>query len=106
MVASSTRTPGELGGQQLLDRQPAAPVRQPDDDPVDVLLGDDAPDVGGVAEHVVVPHDFSLALVDEADQAIGEVLLSTDLPGQHARGVAGADDQHALFEMQDRERDS
>ena len=37
------------------------------------------------------------SLVDEADDAVGEVVLVEDLARDLARGVAGADEQHALL---------
>ena len=39
-------------------------------------------------------------VVDEADDAIGEIVLIEDLPRDLARGLAGADKQHALLELQ------
>ena len=43
--------------------------------------------------------DVVVGLVDEADQAVGEVLLPADLLRQRARGQAGADDQQPFLEM-------
>jgi hypothetical protein len=40
------------------------------------------------------------SVVDEADDAVGEVVLIENLPRDLARGVAGADEQHALLELQ------
>ena len=67
------------------------------------LLGDRcAVDVGRRADDGRV--DDALAdprrvVVDEADDAVGEVVLVEDLPRHLARGLAGADDQHALLEL-------
>ena len=39
-------------------------------------------------------------VVDEADDAVGEVALVEDLPRHLARGLAGADDQDALLQLE------
>ena len=66
----------------------AAPVRQADDDAVDVVFGDEPIDVGGGADDAGV--DDALAdpggvAVDEADDAIGELVLIEDLARDLAR---------------------
>ena len=54
---------------------------------------------GGPEDVVLADAGAVLGLVDEADEAVGEVVLPADLLRQRARGVAGADDQHPLLEV-------
>ena len=95
--------PGHLRAQQFLDRQLPAPIRQADDDPIDLVRGDERRHVGRRADDAGI--DDPLAdprgvVVDEPDDAIGELALVEDLPHDLARGVAGADDEDPLLHLQ------
>ena len=64
--------------------------------------GDQAFDVGRRADDRRVDDplaDARRVVVDEADDPVGEVVLIEDLPRDHPRGVAGADEQHPLLEL-------
>ncbi len=72
------------------------------------MLGDQVGDVFGRADDRRV--DDALAdpppvVVDEADDAIGEVVLRENLTGDRARGFAGADDEDAFLELASSRRD-
>ena len=91
---------GHLRAQQLLDRQLAAAIGEADDDPIDLVPGDERGHVRRRADDPGI--DDALAdprrvVVDEADDAVGEFALGEDLPHHLARGLAGADDEDALL---------
>ena len=65
-----------------------------------LVLGDQPVDVGRRADDRRVDDplaDPRRVVVDEADDAVGELVLVEDLPRDLARGVAGADEEHALL---------
>ena len=92
--------PGHLGAQQFLDRQLAAPVRQADDDAIDAVFRDQAIHVGrgaddrGIDDPLAEPRRV---VVDEADDAVGKLVLVENLARDLARRFAGADKQDALL---------
>ena len=77
-----------------------APIRQSDDDAVHFLVTDQPIDVADTPEDVVLADDdVVVTVLHEADEPVREILLRADLLGDAAGGGAGAEDQHALFEM-------
>ena len=78
----------------------AAAVRQTDDDAIDPLLAHEPIDVVHVAEDVVLAdEDVVVAILDKADQAVGEILARANLLGEAAGRQSGAEDQHTFIEM-------
>jgi hypothetical protein len=99
--------PAELGAKQLADGQASPAIRHADDDPVDRLGGHEPIDIGGRADHARVDDrlaDAARIVVDEAHDAVREVLLGQDLPRHRPGRRVGADDEDALVERPPRGR--